>query len=478
MKKIHTAYPITTSIFLIFLFSMVSCKKDKTKIQEPELPPIARQISITTLKALSTEQPVKIKEEGVIRGVVISDASSKNIVNNKTLFLQEGSGKSGIMLKLQAEHKFALNDSLEIKILGQTVATLNGTVVLQDLANDLVKKLGTGKIIPRETSVRELEANKKDWEGSLIRIAAGNLISDNGKYSGNTKISDGKASLTSYIIEEAVFNGQELPQDIRSIVGIVHLNGKELQLAPRNTLDILPLKYIKDEFTTWKNTSWTANLAMEQYALHTEFANWYGDTKDGTIKQLVNPADAVFTKSGKIYPYLPKDSLASRLQLYSTNTLSLKGLKVLKITFAASKSTGDIRFLEQSVGNQEIAINVLPFNTGTDEVNIGIEIPIESTGELIPGKLVTPKGFDDHYRVVLLTPPIKETGKFYTATFILPSNMEDLKAMGITSITRQKWLDNPAIRIINLSSRKTAGISTRSRDRYIPILIDKVEMGF
>ncbi|MCX2449642.1 DUF5689 domain-containing protein [Pedobacter sp. PLR] len=478
MKKIHPAYPVISSMLLIFLFSMVSCKKDNKPIRKPGLPPIVNQISIASIKALSTEQSVKIKDEGVIRGVVISDASSKNVVNNKTLFLQEGSGKSGIMVKLQADHKFKLNDSLEIKILGQTVTTLNETVVLQDLANNLVKKLGVGKIIPRETSVRELEANKKDWEGSLIRISAGKLISDNGNYSGNMKISDGKATLASYIIEDAVFNGQGLPQDIMSIVGIVHLNGSKLQLAPRNTSDILPLKYIRDEFTTWRYTTWTYNLVMERYALLTELANWSGDTKDGTIKQLVNPADAVFTKSGKIYPYLPKDSLASKLQLYSSDKLSLKGLKVLKITFAASKSTGDIRFIEQSVGYEEIAINVLPFNTGTDVVNIGVEIPIESTGELIPGKLVTPKGFEDYYRVALLTPPIKETGKFYNAIFIIPSNMEDLKAMGITSINRQKWLDNPAIRIINLSSRKTAGITTRNRDRYIPILIDKVEMGF
>lgn len=477
MKKLHACRPIATSIMLIFLYSMVSCKKDK-KIPEQELSPPAKQILISYVKGLSTEQLVKIKDEGVIRGVVISDASSKNVDNNKTLFLQEGASGNGIMVKLQTDHNFALNDSLEINVFGQTIAKLNGAVVLQDLANDLVKKVGGGKIMPRETSVRELEAHKKDWEGSLIRISACQLVSDNGKYSGNLKITDGKARLASHIIEGAILNDQELPKDVRRIVGIVRLNGDEVRLAPINTKEILPLRYVTDEFMTWKNTTLDFNQAMAPSALHTTFANWQGDMKDGTIKQLAHPADVIFTKPGKIYPYLPKDSLASVLTLLPAGESSLKGLKVIEVTFAATRSIGDVRFSEQSVSNDGIPINVLPFNTGVDEVQVGIEIPMESTGELIPGELVPPKGFSQYYRIALVMPPIKEAGKFYTAKFIIPSTIDDLKAMGIKSINSQKWLENPVLRVINLSSRKTAGITTKNRDRYIPILIDKVEMGY
>lgn len=479
MKKIHTSHPISASMILIFISIVIAaCTKDKKEGIGPISNPSPKQVSIAYVKGLNTEQLVKINDSGVIRGVVISDAVSKNVDDNKTLFLQDGNGKNGIMVRLKTAHNFLLNDSLEINILGQMLTTLNGTVSLQDLPNDVVKKLGAGNIVPRETSVSELEANKVNWEGSLVRIKACELISENGNYSGNMKIRDGHSTMASSISEQAKFYGKELPDDIRSIVGIVRLNGNEVQLAPRDASEILPLKYITDDFTTWKNTTWSSNLAMEEVALHTQFANWYGDTKDGAIKQLVNVADAGFTKSGKIYPYLPKDSLASFLRLYSADKLNLKGLKVLKITFAASRSVGDIRFLEQSVGNEEIAINVLPFNTGIDEVKVGIEIPIESTGELIPGKLVTPAGFDDYYRLVSLTPLIKETGKFYTAIFFIPSTTEDLIAMGITSSKRQQWLESPALKIINLSSRKTPGITTRNRDRYIPILIDKLEMGF
>ncbi|MCX2454195.1 DUF5689 domain-containing protein [Pedobacter sp. PLR] len=478
MKKINAGHPIATSMLLIFIFSLVSCRKDKKAgpvfIPKPE----AKQISIASVKALSTEQFVKIKDTGVIRGIVISDARSKNVDNNKTLFIQEGTGRNGIMVKLKMDHNFALNDSLEINIFDQTVTTLNGAVLLQDLANNLVKKVGVGKITPRTTSIRELEANKKEWEGSLIRIGACELISDNGNYSGNMKIKDGKVTIASYINEEAIFNGQELPKDIRSVLGIVRLNGNEVRVAPLSTSEIRPLKYVTDEFTTWKNTAYDINSTTQQQVLYTKFVNWQGDIlREGALKQLANAADVSFTKPGKIYPYFPKDSIHCSLKLYPNQEWNLKGMKVLKITFAASKAVGAVYFVDPSSNNKGIPANVLPFNTGIDEVKIGIKIPIESTGEIIPGEMVTPKGHDDFYRVVSLTPSIKEAGKFYTAIFMMPSTMEDLKAMGITSINRQNWLDYPRLEIINLSSRKTPGITDYYRDRYIPILIDKVEIG-
>lgn len=462
MKRIHAGHPVTLSMLLIFIASMASCSKAKNEEQEFIPIPDAKQISIAYVKALSTAELIKIKDEGVIRGVVISDASSKNLENNRTLFLQEGNGKSGLMIELKAAHNFTLNDSLEINIFDQTLTKLNGTVVLQDLANNLVKKVGVGHIIPRITTVRELQANKKDWEGSLIRVSPCELSSDNGNYSGKMKIRDGKVTLASYILADAVFNNQELPQEMMSVLGIVRLNGNEVQLAPVNTREILPLKYVVDEFTKWTNTGINSIPSSTVNVMQTEVADWYGDPKEGAIKQLANSADLVFTKPGKIYPYLPKDSIDGFLRLQRFDKLNLKGLKVMEVTFAASKSMGITIFSEMS-GNQSINLTLLPFNTGIDEVNIGISINIGSSGS---------------YRLTSLLAPIKETGKFYTAKFIIPSSLEDLIAMGISAGKGQEWLENPKLDLINLSSRKTPGISTYYRDRYIPMLIDKVKMGF
>lgn len=476
MKKIHTGHPLTTLILLFFLCSMLSCKKDKTKGQETK--PFSKQVSITYLKDLITEQPVKIKDYSVIRGVVISDASSKNVENNKTLFLQEGTNQKGIKVQLQKDHNFALNDSLEIEIFDQTLTRLNGAVVLQDVPNNLVKNLGVGKILPRETSVRELEANKKDWEGSLIRIGICELISDNGKYSENMKIKDGKAILNSRIMKDASFIGQELPKDVSSIVGIVHFDGNEVQLIPRNTLEVRPLKYVIDDFTKWTRTTWNMSSIIPRFTLQTEYADWNGDIYEGPVKQLATAADGSFTKPGKIYPYLPKDSTRGPMQLFPSEKLNLKGLKFLNITFAGSKSVGYTLFSEIITRNEYIRVELLPFNTGVDEVSIGIRIPIESTGEAIPGKVVKPKGAVDFYKIVSMTAPVGEVGKFNAVKFIIPSTLEDLIAMGITSGDREKWLNNPQLEIINLSSRKTSGITDYRQDRYVPILLDQVQMGF
>lgn len=269
-------------------------------------------------------------------------------------------------------------------------------------------------------------------------------------------------TLASYILADAVFNNQELPQEMMSVLGIVRLNGNEVQLAPVNTREILPLKYVVDEFTKWTNTGINSIPSSTVNVMQTEVADWYGDPKEGAIKQLANSADLVFTKPGKIYPYLPKDSIDGFLRLQRFDKLNLKGLKVMEVTFAASKSMGITIFSEMS-GNQSINLTLLPFNTGIDEVNIGISINI---------------GSSESYRLTSLLAPIKETGKFYTAKFIIPSSLEDLIAMGISAGKGQEWLENPKLDLINLSSRKTPGISTYYRDRYIPMLIDKVKMGF
>jgi hypothetical protein len=199
---------LTYSTFLCFLLCIVACTKDNNKPSNPEPTPAAKQLSISNLKDLSSVQPVTIKDVGVIRGVVISDANSQNVDDNKVLFLQEGSNQDGMMLALQMDHNFKVNDSLEIEVSGLILTRLKGAVVMQNVPNSLVRKLGVGKITPRETSLSELQVNKADWEGSLVRIKACELISDNGKYNTTLTIRDGNTTVVTTIFEKATFNGQ------------------------------------------------------------------------------------------------------------------------------------------------------------------------------------------------------------------------------------------------------------------------------
>jgi len=468
----------STLMLLMTLMTMIACEKKDSEPKPVDPVPSANRVSIAELKSSITDKAVKITSKGVIRGVVISDSYAKNVDNENTLFLQEGTGGVAIKVVLKAAHQYQVNDSLEINVYDQSLNSINGSIFLENIANNLVKKLGVGKIIPRETSISELQANKAAWDGSLVSIKACELFSANKTFSDKFTVRDGQSVMAGVVFDKATFINQNLPGEVNSLVGIVYRDGDQVKLAPRNVTEILPLRYITDDFTTWKNTTLSTNLAKQSEALHTQFANWKGDIGEGTIKQLPLVADAGFSKATKIYPYLPKDSLSSLLMLYPLENSSLKGLKVIRITFAASKVIGTSRFKEQSLEGPEINIDVLPFNTGTDIANVGVAIPIVSDGEPIPGKLVTPAGFDNYYNIRSYTPVLNEAGKFYTMTFLLPTNAADLKKMGITTGGISKWLESPVFKILNLSSRKTLGITNRNRDRYIPILIDKVEMGF
>jgi hypothetical protein len=100
-----------------------SFSKEKNEITTPEVKPPLDQVAIAYLKDLSSAPLVTIKHSGVIRGVVIADAAAKNIDNAKTLFIEEGSGQEGLMLRLKTNHNFKVNDSLEVEILNQTLAS-------------------------------------------------------------------------------------------------------------------------------------------------------------------------------------------------------------------------------------------------------------------------------------------------------------------------------------------------------------------
>ncbi len=105
MKKLDALRSLSGLMFLISLLSLVACTKDNKEAPKPTVS--TKQLSISYLKDLSSAQSILIKDVGVIRGVVISDASSKNIDNDETLFLQDGTNQDGIMLTLQMDHSFS-----------------------------------------------------------------------------------------------------------------------------------------------------------------------------------------------------------------------------------------------------------------------------------------------------------------------------------------------------------------------------------
>jgi len=102
MNKQSNLLRFTTLTLLMILMTIIACKKKDGEPEPVDPLPIANRVSIAELKSSITDKAVKITTKGVIRGVVISDSYSKNVDNENTLFLQEGTGGVAIKVILQA----------------------------------------------------------------------------------------------------------------------------------------------------------------------------------------------------------------------------------------------------------------------------------------------------------------------------------------------------------------------------------------
>ncbi|MBE8714212.1 DUF5689 domain-containing protein [Sphingobacterium hungaricum] len=409
-----------------------------------------------------------------IKGSVISDKNAKNI-DDKTLYVQQGDNLEGIRVVFKEKHAYSIDDAVEINIYNTTLSKANGELALTDVPNEQAKKIDLEKIAPQITSLAYLEANKDKLDGSLVTINAGMLISSTNNLNGDILLKDISGDIEVDIKTDASFAKVEAPKDFIDLTGILRVIDGKMSIAPRNLADFNALQFVTDDFTTWEFPN--VHLSGLQSELFTSIANWYGDRRYGAIKQLADKNDANFTQANKLYPYIPTDSMYSSLGVNNNNKLSLKGVKVIKVTFAGSQAIGYTEFSEISRTDGLIRVNVLPFTTNVDEIKVGLALPISTEGEKDEWGLTTPFGQNKNY-LIAASEAYKENGKFFTATFLIPTTLEDIRALGIESENASQWFENPIIEIINLSSRKTSGISTSRDDRHIPILIDKVEFGF
>jgi len=231
--KTNSTWKLWT-LALMMILSVTACKKNKTEETKPE-PVEVKLITITELNALSTGATVKVPDGRKIKGIVISDASAKNI-DSKTIVLQEATDKPGIAVTFDAAQTFAIGDELELTISNQTLARVNGEIVLQNLPAANAKKTGTGIIAPRSTNIADINTNKAAWNGTLVTIGNG-MFSGTGKYTGTLSYSVDGSSIKSVIAPGAAFENTAYPVLIDGLTGIVRIIGEDVFLNIRNGAD-------------------------------------------------------------------------------------------------------------------------------------------------------------------------------------------------------------------------------------------------
>lgn len=174
---------------------------------------------------------------GKIRGIAISDPNSGQW-QSRNLVIQEPNG-SGITVRFDDDHSFALGDYVEIKVGGATLEEFNGLLQINNLPLCRATALpnpGGISITPRVATVADITANASAWESTLINV-------QNSSLNGGTTYGDFGIMLNDATGSIGLFSGfsnfatAPIPTgtgDVTAVVG--NYNGTQLNI--RNLSDV------------------------------------------------------------------------------------------------------------------------------------------------------------------------------------------------------------------------------------------------
>ena len=190
-------------------------------------------VSIAALRGQYSGNPTTAT--GKIQGVVISDAIGGQW-QSQNLVIQEPNG-SGITVRFTDDHRYAVNDYIEIKVGGGTLEEFNGLLQVNNIpACRAVNLNGSASITPRVATIADITANANDWESTLVNV-------QNASINGGTTYGDFGVMLNDNTGSIAMFSGfsnfasTPLPTgtgDVTAVIG--NYNGTQLNI--RNTYDV------------------------------------------------------------------------------------------------------------------------------------------------------------------------------------------------------------------------------------------------
>ena len=184
-----------------------------------------------------------------IRGVVISDPDDVvgNNITSKNMVLQDGDRGIVVRFGNSADNNWAMGDSLEIVISGQTLSEFGRLLQIGDqVALKDVQRLGTGNVTPREATISQIIANFEDWESTLITIKNANVVSasnSSGFYQGTVLINDGSTSTDFPMFTQSYAKFANVPAPVgqtKDITGFLYSITSTDRISIRNLNDIKP----------------------------------------------------------------------------------------------------------------------------------------------------------------------------------------------------------------------------------------------
>jgi len=176
-------------------------------------------VSIATIKGFYTGSDVVLGSYK-IGGVVISDATAKNI-SSGNIVLQDGD--RGIKLYFgssAATSNFTMGDSLVVDVTGGTLQEYNGAMEISLSSSALPSAaIATGKMItPKELTVADIASQLPDIEYTLVTVKDATV--PGGTFSGNKTLTDATGSMTLYTSSSATFATPSIPRKNQIANGI------------------------------------------------------------------------------------------------------------------------------------------------------------------------------------------------------------------------------------------------------------------
>lgn len=202
------------------------------------------ELSIADLRAMHQGTNVTISDDKKIVGIVISDVVNNNISSLKQLYVAAEDNSCGIVVFCKENASFNLGDKIEIRVKGQSLEDYKGLLELNGVPLVNIRKVGTGTVTPRQTTVAEVIANIDQWQSTLVTVSGEYVPKlDTGTFGADKKattntIKDGATTIDSYVSGFAKFYSETVPTGVKTITGIAGVNYYKPQLNIRNVDDI------------------------------------------------------------------------------------------------------------------------------------------------------------------------------------------------------------------------------------------------
>ncbi|MEJ6615043.1 MAG: DUF5689 domain-containing protein [Saprospiraceae bacterium] len=230
------------------------------------------QVDISAIKALfangTTTGP-----DGFIEGVVISDVASEN-TPIRNMVIQDGTG--GIIIRFSAAHTFPIGQKLKVATNGVEISEFNGGLQVNTTTAG-VEDLGQGALpSARVATIEDILANFDAWESTLVQVNMAE-IAGGSTFGDANEISDASGELATFVYNDAVFSGDELPTGEVTVTGIVS-EFNVAQIILRNRADV-------QGGTTGGGGGGGDQVSIAD--LRTAFAGGAGTAPDGFIEGVV-----------------------------------------------------------------------------------------------------------------------------------------------------------------------------------------------